>query len=88
MSGAIRPRSVPLRKGIGICSGLYRVPASALPRCAVLSNTPRRALPQRRAAEATFIIERLCDLADDQNRIDRIEIRRRNLIAPEGTAVS
>src|SRR5437660_1022509 len=74
---------VPLRKGIGICSGLYRVPAAHYRAAAVLSNTPPTT-PYRSAGrpEATFIIERLCDLAAIATGIDRIEIRRRNLIAP------
>ena len=41
-------------------------------------------IPYRSAGrpEAIYIIERLCDLAALQTGIDRIEIRRRNLIAP------
>jgi carbon-monoxide dehydrogenase large subunit len=74
---------VPLRKGIGICSGLYRVPSAHYRAAAVLSNTTPT-IPYRSAGrpEATFIIERLCDLAAIETGIDRIEIRRRNLIAP------
>src|SRR4030095_13705440 len=33
--------------------------------------------------EAAFVIERMIDLAADQLGIDRVEIRRRNLIPPE-----
>src|SRR4051812_14402352 len=75
---------VPLRKGIGICSGLYRIPAAHYRAQAVLSNT-MPTIPYRSAGrpEATFIIERLCDLAAKATGIDRIEIRRRNLIAPD-----
>jgi carbon-monoxide dehydrogenase large subunit len=75
---------VPLRKGIGICSGLYRIPAAHYRAAAVLSNT-MPTTPYRSAGrpEATFVIERLCDLAARATGIDRIEIRRRNLIAPE-----
>jgi carbon-monoxide dehydrogenase large subunit len=75
---------VPLRKGIGICSGLYRIPAAHYRAQAVLSNT-MPTTPYRSAGrpEATFIIERLCDLAARATGIDRIEIRRRNLIAPD-----
>jgi carbon-monoxide dehydrogenase large subunit len=75
---------VPLRKGIGICSGLYRVPAARYRAAAVLSNTTPT-IPYRSAGrpEATFVIERLCDLAAIETGIDRIEIRRRNLIAPK-----
>jgi carbon-monoxide dehydrogenase large subunit len=75
---------VPLRKGIGICSGLYRIPDAHYRAAAVLSNT-MPTTPYRSAGrpEATFVIERLCDLAARATGIDRIEIRRRNLIAPE-----
>jgi carbon-monoxide dehydrogenase large subunit len=42
-------------------------------------------IPYRSAGrpEAMFIMERLCDLAAHKTGIDRIEIRRRNLVAPE-----
>src|SRR5207237_10385452 len=72
-----------LRKAIGLCSCLYRVRAAHYRARAVLSNTPPTA-PYRSAGrpEATFIMERLCDLAATETGIDRIEIRRRNLIAP------
>jgi aerobic carbon-monoxide dehydrogenase large subunit len=75
---------VPLRKGIGICSGLYRVPAAHYRAAAVLSNTAPT-IPYRSAGrpEATFVIERLCDLAAIETGIDRIEIRRRNLVMPD-----
>ena len=74
---------VPLRKGIGICSGLYRIPAAHYRAAAVLTNTVSTT-PYRSAGrpEATYIIERLCDLAARQTGIDRIALRRRNLIAP------
>ena len=49
-----------------------------------VTNTPPTT-PYRSAGrpEATFIMERLCDLAAAKTGIDRIEIRRRNLIAPD-----
>jgi carbon-monoxide dehydrogenase large subunit len=82
--GSYASSIVPLRKGIGICSGLYRVPAAHYRAVAVLSNTTPT-IPYRSAGrpEATFIIERLCDLAAIETGIDRVEIRRRNLIAPK-----
>ena len=50
----------------------------------MVTNTPPTA-PYRSAGrpESTFIMERLCDLAAIETGIDRIEIRRRNLIAPD-----
>ena len=81
--GAYASSIIPLRKGISIFSGLYRVPVAYFRAYAVLSNTPPT-IPYRSAGrpESMFIIERLCDLAARQTGIDRIEIRRRNLISP------
>jgi carbon-monoxide dehydrogenase large subunit len=75
---------VPLRKGVSIFSGVYRVPVAYYKAYAVLSNT-MPTIPYRSAGrpEAMFIMERLCDLAALKTGIDRIEIRRRNLVAPE-----
>jgi aerobic carbon-monoxide dehydrogenase large subunit len=74
---------VPLRKGVSIFSGLYRVPVAHYRAQAVLTNT-MPTIPYRSAGrpEATYLMERLCDLAAVKTGIDRIEIRRRNLIAP------
>ena len=81
--GAFAASVVPLRKGVTIFSGVYRVPVAHYQALAVVTNTPPTA-PYRSAGrpEATFIMERLCDLAAIETGIDRIEIRRRNLIAP------
>src|SRR5262245_17026022 len=75
---------VPLRKGVSIFSGVYRVPVAHYKAYAVLSNT-MPTTPYRSAGrpEAMFIMERLCDLAAIKTGIDRVEIRRRNLIAPD-----
>jgi carbon-monoxide dehydrogenase large subunit len=75
---------VPLRKGVSIFSGVYRVPVAHYKAYAVLSNT-MPTIPYRSAGrpEAMFIMERLCDLAAVKTGVDRIEIRRRNLVAPE-----
>jgi carbon-monoxide dehydrogenase large subunit len=82
--GAYTASIVPLRKGVSIFSGVYRVPVAHYQACAVLSNT-MPTIPYRSAGrpEAMFIMERLCDLAAHATGIDRIEIRRRNLIAPD-----
>jgi carbon-monoxide dehydrogenase large subunit len=74
---------VPLRKGLTICTGVYRVPVAYYRAYAVLSNT-MCTTPYRSAGrpEATYVMERLCDLAAAKTGIDRVEIRRRNLIAP------
>jgi carbon-monoxide dehydrogenase large subunit len=75
---------VPLRKGVSIFSGVYKVPVAHYRAYAVLSNT-MPTIPYRSAGrpEAMYIMERLCDLAALKTGIDRIEIRRRNLIPPK-----
>jgi carbon-monoxide dehydrogenase large subunit len=82
--GAYASSIVSLRKGVSIFSGLYRVPAAHYRACAVLTHT-MPTTPYRSAGrpEAMFVMERLCDLAAAKTGIDRIEIRRRNLIAPD-----
>jgi aerobic carbon-monoxide dehydrogenase large subunit len=75
---------VSLRKGLTICTGVYRVPLAHFKAYAVLSNT-MSTIPYRSAGrpEAIYLMERLCDLAADRIGMDRITIRRRNLIAPK-----
>ena len=82
--GAYAASIVPLRKGVSIFSGVYRVPVAHYQARAVLSNT-MPTTPYRSAGrpEAMFVMERLCDLAALATGIDRVEIRRRNLIAPD-----
>jgi carbon-monoxide dehydrogenase large subunit len=74
---------VPLRKGLGQMSGVYKIPAVHFRGCAVLTNTVPTT-PYRSAGrpEAVYIIERLIDLAADQLAVDPVELRRRNLIPP------
>jgi carbon-monoxide dehydrogenase large subunit len=75
---------VPLRKGLTICTGVYRIPVAHFRAFAVLSNTMCTA-PYRSAGrpESIYLMERLCDLAAVETGIDRVSIRRRNLIAPK-----
>ena len=82
--GAYAASIIPLRKGVGIMSGLYRIPTAHFRARAVLSNTPPT-IPYRSAGrpEAMFVIERLIDMAADLHGFDRIELRRRNLIRPD-----
>jgi aerobic carbon-monoxide dehydrogenase large subunit len=79
--GAYAASIVPLRKGVSIISGLYRIPAAHFRARAVLSNTPPT-IPYRSAGrpEAIFVIERLIDIAADLHGFDPIELRRKNLI--------
>ena len=72
---------VPLRKGLGIMSGVYRIPAVHFRGRAAVTNTAPTT-PYRSAGrpEAIFVIERLIDMAAKQCGFDRIALRRRNLI--------
>jgi carbon-monoxide dehydrogenase large subunit len=62
--GAHAASIVPLRKGVSIINGLYRIPAIHLHARAVLSNTPST-IPYRSAGrpEAMYLIERLIEIA-------------------------
>jgi len=82
--GAYTAHFTPLRKGLGIMSGVYRIPAVHFRGCAALSNTVPT-IPYRSAGrpEAIYVIERLVDIAADETGIDRIALRRRNLVPPD-----
>ncbi len=69
---------------IGGIAGPYRTPAIAATVRAVFTNTPPIS-PYRGAGrpEASFVIETVIDLAAARLGIDRVELRRRNLIAPD-----
>jgi carbon-monoxide dehydrogenase large subunit len=74
----------PLSKGAGLIPGSYAIPAATLRAFAVFTNTtPTQAYRSSGRPEVTFAIERLIDLAAARLAIDRIELRRRNLIRPE-----
>ncbi|MFO1079304.1 MAG: xanthine dehydrogenase family protein molybdopterin-binding subunit [Reyranellaceae bacterium] len=78
--GAYTASFIPLTKGTQLMTSLYDVPAAARAR-AVLSHTVSTA-PYRSAGrpEVMFLIERLIDLAARESGLDRIELRRRNLV--------
>ena len=79
--GAYTAQFVPLRKGLNIMSGVYRIPAVHFRGCAVMTHT-MPTTPYRSAGrpEAIYVIERLVDLAAEQCGFDRVALRRRNLI--------
>jgi aerobic carbon-monoxide dehydrogenase large subunit len=79
--GAHTVSFVPLTKGMGLLSSVYRIPAASFRARAVMSNTPSTN-PYRSAGrpEAMFVIERLIDLAAATHGFDRVELRRRNLV--------
>jgi carbon-monoxide dehydrogenase large subunit len=73
----------PLSKGAGLIPGPYAIPAAHLRAMAVFTNTtPTNAYRSSGRPEVTFAIERLVDAAADELGIDRIALRRRNLIRP------
>ncbi|MCC6473544.1 MAG: xanthine dehydrogenase family protein molybdopterin-binding subunit [Burkholderiales bacterium] len=82
--GAYSAFFTPLRKGLGIMSGVYRIPAVHFRGLGALSHTAPTT-PYRSAGrpEAIFVIERLIDLAAGELGIDPVALRRRNLIPPE-----
>jgi carbon-monoxide dehydrogenase large subunit len=82
-AGAHSVMYVPLVKCCELLTSVYRVPVAHVRARAVLSNTPPTT-PYRSAGrpEAMFVIERLIDLAARQLGVDRISLRRRNLVAP------
>jgi carbon-monoxide dehydrogenase large subunit len=78
--GAYTVSFVPLTKGTQLITSLYRMPAAARA-VGVLTNTQSTA-PYRSAGrpESMFVIERLIDLAARTHGLDRVALRRRNLI--------
>ncbi len=82
--GGMTAAFVPMANGTRLVTSLYDIPLLHLMAKAVLSNTVPVA-PYRGAGrpEAMYNIERVIDTAADEMGIDRIEIRRRNLISPE-----
>ena len=79
--GAHTVSYVPLSNGYRVAPTIYDVPMAWVRLRGVMTNTVPTA-PFRGAGrpEATAVIERLIDIAARRLRIDRIELRRRNLI--------
>ena len=87
------PTSAPTSRRIAICSrrsatsstlvGVYTFPAAHVQVLSVLTNTNSTA-PYRGAGrpEATYVLERLIDDAARELGLDRVELRRSNLIPP------
>ena len=73
----------PLSKGSGLITGSYNIPAATLRARAVFTNTmPTNAYRSSGRPEVTFAIERLIDQAAHRLDIDRVSLRRRNLVRP------
>lgn len=74
----------PLRKGLSMMQSVYHIPAAHFRGRAVLTNTMSTAVYRSAGRpEAVYMIERLIELAADQCGFDRVELRRRNLIASD-----
>jgi carbon-monoxide dehydrogenase large subunit len=71
----------PLSKGAGLIPGSYAIPAATLRALAVFTNTmPTQAYRSSGRPEVTYAIERLIDLAADELQMDRVALRRKNLV--------
>ncbi|MBV9151046.1 MAG: xanthine dehydrogenase family protein molybdopterin-binding subunit, partial [Alphaproteobacteria bacterium] len=71
----------PLNKGVEIMSSIYHVPVVHFRGRSALTNTiPTRPYRSSGRPEVMFVMERLIDLAALKTGIDRIELRRRNLV--------
>ena len=74
----------PLSKGAGLITGNYVIPVASLRAVSVFTNTiPTQAYRSSGRPEVTFAIERLIDIAAAKLGIDRISLRRRNLVRPK-----
>ncbi len=74
----------PLSKGAGLITGNYNIPVASLRAVSVFTNTvPTQAYRSSGRPEVTFAIERLIDIAAKRLGIDRVSLRRRNLVKPK-----
>jgi carbon-monoxide dehydrogenase large subunit len=70
-----------VQKGVQMMSSIYRMPAAHFRARATLSNTsPTRPYRSAGRPEVIFVIERLIDLAARERGLDRVALRRRNLV--------
>ncbi|HEY8948506.1 MAG TPA: xanthine dehydrogenase family protein molybdopterin-binding subunit [Rhizomicrobium sp.] len=75
---------IPTLAGSRIFGGVYRVPAFFTHiRCYFSNTAPINAYRGAGRPEAAYYMERLMDVAAKKIGIDRVEIRKRNLIKPE-----
>jgi carbon-monoxide dehydrogenase large subunit len=71
----------PLSKGSGLITGSYDIPAATLWSRAVFTTTaPTNPYRSSGRPEVNFALERLIDTAAKELGLDRIELRRRNLV--------
>jgi carbon-monoxide dehydrogenase large subunit len=82
-SGARCVSLSPLAKGSALITGSYDIPAATLRAIGVFTNTaPTQAYRSSGRPEVNFALERLIDIACREYGFDRIELRRKNLLAP------
>jgi len=80
-AGALCASLSPLGKGAGLITGSYDIPVATLRARAVFTNTmPTNAYRSSGRPEVNFAIERLMDLAAQDLGIDRVALRRKNLV--------
>ena len=74
----------PLGKGSGLVTGSYDIPAATLRARAVFSNTmPTQAYRSSGRPEVNYAMERLIEIAAKRLGMDKIDLRRKNLVTPE-----
>jgi carbon-monoxide dehydrogenase large subunit len=80
--GAHTVSYVPMSNGTRVMTSVYHVPVAAAHISAVLTNTAPTG-PYRGAGrpEANHVMERLLDIGAQQLHLDRVEIRRRNMVS-------
>jgi carbon-monoxide dehydrogenase large subunit len=80
---------VPLARGPSVTTSVYDIPHAHVVSKGVLTNSsPTTAYRGAGRPEAIFVMERLIDLAAAEIGMDRVELRRRNLIPPEAIPYS
>ncbi len=73
----------PLGKGSALITGSYDIPLASLRARAVFTNTMcTQAYRSSGRPEVNFALERLIDIAAGELNMDRVELRRKNLVAP------
>jgi aerobic carbon-monoxide dehydrogenase large subunit len=81
--GAHSASYVPLVKGVGLATAGYRIPAAYVrARAALSTTTPTTPYRSAGRPEVIYVIERLIDKAALEHGLDRVALRRRNLIPP------
>lgn len=73
---------VPFARGPSVFNGVYHIPSADVTTRLVLTNqSPTASYRGAGRPESMFVIERLMDMAAQQTGIDRVKIRRLNMIA-------